>query len=143
MDSREAMLSRMSSWSSTTSTVTGGLVMSDWVATKSAAPAANGGLDLVMPGPAGPWGDALVEAVEAGTVREAVIDEHLRRLLRLADRVGALGTPRDYPDELPAPDSARRRDQLRRLAADGMTVLTNRDSTLPLRRGRTDAPIGP
>ena len=31
-----------------------GLVMSDWFATKSAAPAANGGLDLVMPGPDGP-----------------------------------------------------------------------------------------
>lgn len=29
-----------------------GLLMSDWYATKSAAPAANGGLDLVMPGPA-------------------------------------------------------------------------------------------
>ena len=38
-----------------------GLLMSDWFATKSAGPAANGGLDLVMPGPAGPWGDALVE----------------------------------------------------------------------------------
>jgi beta-glucosidase len=33
-----------------------GLVMSDWFATKSAGPAANGGLDLVMPGPEGPWG---------------------------------------------------------------------------------------
>jgi beta-glucosidase len=31
-----------------------GLVMSDWFATKSAARAANGGLDLVMPGPNGP-----------------------------------------------------------------------------------------
>ena len=37
-----------------------GLIMSDWFATKTAAPAANGGLDLVMPGPDGPWGDALV-----------------------------------------------------------------------------------
>ncbi len=35
-----------------------GLLMSDWFATKSAAPAANGGLDVVMPGPVGPWGDA-------------------------------------------------------------------------------------
>ena len=33
-----------------------GLLMSDWFATKTAAPAANGGLDLVMPGPGGPWG---------------------------------------------------------------------------------------
>ena len=74
-----------------------GLVMSDWFATKTAGPAANGGLDLVMPGPVGPWGDAPVAAVEAGEVDEAVVDEHLHRVLLLADRVGALGRPRDYP----------------------------------------------
>jgi len=119
-----------------------GLVMSDWFATRSTAPAANAGLDLVMPGPDGPWGAALVAAVAAGAVAEPVIDEHLRRLLRLADRVGALGRPRQYPADLPAPDSAPRREQLRRLAAEGMTVLTNRDTTLPLQRGRTVALIG-
>ena len=108
-----------------------GLVMSDWFATKTAGPAANGGLDLVMPGPAGPWGDALVQAVAAGEVDEAVIDDHLRRLLRLADRAGALGTPRDYPPGLPAPDSPQRREQLTRLAAAGMTMLTN-NGVLPL-----------
>jgi beta-glucosidase len=119
-----------------------GLVMSDWFATKTAGPAANGGLDLVMPGPAGPWGQALVDAVESGEVAEAVVDDHLRRLLRLADRVGALGTPRSWPPDLPAPDSPQRREQLTRLAAAGMTVLTNRDDTLPLPRGRSIALIG-
>lgn len=109
-----------------------GLVVSDWFATKSAAPAANGGLDLVMPGPDGPWGQAMVEAVRAGAVDEAVIDEHLRRLLRLAARVGVLGTERDYPDGLPAPDGATRREQLTQFAAGGMTVLTNSDAVLPL-----------
>ena len=86
-----------------------GLVMSDWFATKSAGPAANGGLDLVMPGPNGPWGDALVAAVRDGEVDESVVDDHLRRLLRLADRVGALGEQRSFPTDLPAPDSPRRR----------------------------------
>src|SRR5688572_6346305 len=60
-----------------------GLIMSDWYATKTAAPAANGGLDLVMPGPYGPWGDALVDAVREGQVDESVIDDHLGRLLLL------------------------------------------------------------
>jgi beta-glucosidase len=118
-----------------------GLVMSDWFATKSAGPAARGGLDLVMPGPRGPWGPALVQAVQAGEVGEAVIDDHLRRLLRLADRAGALGTPRDYPPDLPAPDSPLRREQLTELAAAGITVLTNGGS-LPLTRGATVALIG-
>src|SRR5256885_7179453 len=33
----------------------------------------------------------LFRSVRSGEVRDSVIDEHLRRLLRLADRVGALG----------------------------------------------------
>jgi beta-glucosidase len=53
-----------------------------------------------MPGPAGPWGDALVDAVRSGEVAEAVVDDHLRRLLRLADRVGALGNARPAPGTL-------------------------------------------
>ena len=116
-----------------------GLIMSDWFATKTAAAAANGGLDLVMPGPGGPWGEALVAAVRAGEVEEAVVDEHLRRLLLLAERVGALGTPRSYPSGLPSPTD--RRAQLTRLAAEGMTVLTN-DGVLPLDRSATVALIG-
>ena len=108
-----------------------GLIMSDWFATKTTAPAANGGLDLVMPGPDGPWGDKLVAAVEAGDVAESVIDDHVVRVLRLADRVGGLGTVREFPTDLPAPDSDVRREQLVRLAASGMTVLTN-NGVLPL-----------
>ncbi len=91
-----------------------GVIMSDWFATKTAAPAANGGLDLVMPGPAGPWGDALVEAVRTGDVDESVIDDHLARILLLAERVGALGAEPDRPADRPptcrhptAPSGAR------------------------------------
>ncbi|HEY0532802.1 MAG TPA: glycoside hydrolase family 3 N-terminal domain-containing protein, partial [Actinoplanes sp.] len=119
-----------------------GLIMSDWFATKTAGPAANGGLDLVMPGPDGPWGDALVAAVRSGEVDEAVIDDHLGRLLLLAQRTGALGTHRDFPRDLPEPASAVRREQLTRIAARGMTVLTNNDSVLPLDRSATVALIG-
>ena len=43
-----------------------------------------------MPGPGGPWGDDLVAAVESGEVDESVVDDHLARLLRLAERVGAV-----------------------------------------------------
>ncbi|WP_086666073.1 glycoside hydrolase family 3 protein [Lentzea kentuckyensis] len=108
-----------------------GLVMSDWFATQSTAESANGGLDLVMPGPGGPWEDELVAAVEAGEVAESVIDDHLNRLLLLASRTGAFGAQRSWPEDLPAPDSAIRREQLRRFAAGGMTVLTN-NGVLPL-----------
>ncbi|MET8764699.1 glycoside hydrolase family 3 C-terminal domain-containing protein [Lentzea sp. NPDC004782] len=108
-----------------------GLVVSDWFATSSTARSANGGLDLVMPGPGGPWEDKLVAAVEAGEVAESTIDDHVRRLLLLASRTGAFGGERSWPAELPAPDSEVRREQLRRFAAGGMTVLTN-NGVLPL-----------
>ncbi|MFI5592227.1 glycoside hydrolase family 3 C-terminal domain-containing protein [Amycolatopsis sp. NPDC051758] len=93
-----------------------GLVMSDWFATKSTTAAANG-LDLVMPGPAGPWGDALITAVRAGEVGEDAVRDHVRRLLRLASRVGGPGPAVDPADPV-------RRDHLRSVAAAGMTVLT-------------------
>jgi len=67
-----------------------GVVMSDWTATRSTDAAARAALDLAMPGPPGPWGDALVAAVRVGAVPEAAIDDKVRRLLRLAARVGAL-----------------------------------------------------
>ncbi|MDF2740338.1 MAG: hypothetical protein K0S88_1706, partial [Actinomycetia bacterium] len=67
-----------------------GVVMSDWYAARSTEPAANAGLDLVMPGPGGPWGDQLIAAVRSGRVPEAAVDDKVLRLLRLAARVGAL-----------------------------------------------------
>jgi len=112
-----------------------GLLMSDWGATKTAAPAANGGLDLVMPGPRGPWGDQLVAAARSGAVAEATIDDHLVRLLRLAGRVGALdGIPAARSAEMgplaPA-DSPAMRLSLRNLASAGMVLLKGQD-LLPL-----------
>lgn len=125
-----------------------GLLMSDWFATKTSAPAALGGLDLVMPGPDGPWGEALVADVRSGAVDESVIDEHVCRLLLLAERVGALGTPGDdaahrgWPNDSLAADAPERRAQLRRLATDGMVVLDNADGVLPLAPTGSVALIG-
>ncbi|MCU1407669.1 MAG: glycosyl hydrolase [Glaciihabitans sp.] len=66
-----------------------GVVISDWTAVRSLA-SAEASQDLVMPGPAGPWGDALVAAVRDGSVAEAAIDRKVHRILHLAARVGAL-----------------------------------------------------
>ncbi|WP_163506396.1 beta-glucosidase [Fodinicola acaciae] len=110
-----------------------GLVMSDWFATKSTVPSANGGQDLVMPGPFGPWGEQLVDAVRAGKVSEQTIREHARRLLRLAGRVGAFGdNVRKPEDNWPSPADPVRREELRSLAAAGMTLLKNDNDILPL-----------
>src|SRR5437868_14763940 len=88
-----------------------GAVVSDWSATTSTIASAVGGLDLVMPGPKGPWGEQLVEAVRAGTVAESDIDDKVARLLTLGRRLGALngfvdGTEQASPVSLVAPQAA-------------------------------------
>ena len=123
-----------------------GLIMSDWFAVKRTVPSANGGLDLVMPGPDGPWGDRLVDAVRRGEVAEATINDHLSRLLLLAERTGALEVTGlgcgDDEAEYPSPDSDVRREQLRRIATRGMVLVKNNDGLLPLAAPERVALIG-
>jgi beta-glucosidase len=109
-----------------------GLVMSDWGATRDTEAAGNAALDLAMPGPGGPWGDALAAAVREGRVSEAEVDEKVLRLLRLAARVGALdGVPPATPPAQPwAPEAVAA--ELRAAAAAGFVLARNEDGTLPL-----------
>ena len=67
-----------------------GVVVSDWTAIRS-LDSARASQDLVMPGPDGPWGEALVQAVRSGAIPEAAVDRKVARILTLARRVGALG----------------------------------------------------
>jgi beta-glucosidase len=102
-----------------------GVVMSDWYAARSTEPAANAGLDLVMPGPTGPWGDQLVAAVRDGRVPEAAVDDKVLRLLRLAARVGALdGIDPAVPPAAPWPEAAVAAE-LRESAAAGFVLVRN------------------
>ncbi|WP_067688627.1 beta-glucosidase [Nocardia jejuensis] len=104
-----------------------GVVVSDWTAVRSTAGAAKGN-DLAMPGPWELWGAPLEEAVRKGEVPESAIDEKVRRILRFAQRVGALnGTPRQ-PE--PFTDAAAQR-LVRETAAKAMVLAVN-DGTLPL-----------
>jgi beta-glucosidase len=75
-----------------------GVVVSDWLAARDTVGAALGGLDVAMPATASPWGAKLVAAVRDGLVPIEVIDEQVRRVLRLAARVGAIdGVPESVP----------------------------------------------
>ncbi|GAA2851974.1 hypothetical protein GCM10010517_09630 [Streptosporangium fragile] len=89
-----------------------GFVVSDWTAARSTEATVEGGLDVAMPGPSGPWGAKLEAAVREGRVSEEAVDDRVRRVLRLARRVGALGRPPADPGAPPtapggAPGSAR------------------------------------
>lgn len=115
-----------------------GVVISDWTAVRSIA-SARAPQDLAMPGPGGAWGEALIAAVRAGHVDEALLDRKVVRILRLAARVGALAGFESAPREAAAP--ADLRPLVRRAAADGMVLLQN-DGALPLASPSTIAVVG-
>src|SRR4051794_26018287 len=109
-----------------------GVVISDWTAVRSLA-SAEAAQDLVMPGPDGPWGDALVAAVREGRISESLIHEKVRRILLLAARVGALdGVAAAQATPVVVEDGVA---FAREAAAEG-TVLVANDGTLPLRAAR-------
>jgi beta-glucosidase len=124
-----------------------GVVMSDWFGTHSTVDAAVAGLDLEMPGPPAWLGPALARAVQDGDVDEAVVDEKVRHLLGLMERVGILadGPRRVAPVvEESQEDVPERRAVARRVAAEGTVLLVN-DGLLPLdpRALTSVAVIGP
>lgn len=109
-----------------------GVVVSDWFAARTTVAAGSAPLDLVMPSDGSPWGDRLVAAVRAGEVQEAAVDDKVRRLLRLAARVGALaGTPPAAPPPAPFPPE-QIAATLREAAAAGIVLLANPVGLLPL-----------
>ncbi|MHC0434123.1 beta-glucosidase family protein [Streptomyces sp. O3] len=67
-----------------------GVNVSDWMAARSTRGAIEGGLDIAMPGPHTVFGPALAAAVRDGEIAQARVDDAVRRVLRLAARVGAL-----------------------------------------------------
>ncbi|MGH6655897.1 MAG: glycoside hydrolase family 3 C-terminal domain-containing protein [Actinocrinis sp.] len=124
-----------------------GVVVSDWGAVRSTEPAALAPQDLAMPGPNEHWGGPLLAAVRAGKVPESLIDEKLRRIFLLAERVGAFDDSADESsqanhDEFTADEA---RALLRAAAARGSVLVRNEDGLLPLSGAdlRSVAVIGP
>ncbi len=109
-----------------------GAVLSDWHAARSTEATALAGLDLVMPGPGGPWGERLAAAVRAGHVPEELIDDKVRRLLHVATRVGAIEA-RGVGGANGAHEASRVDPALlRKAAVAAFTLLRNEDDALPL-----------
>lgn len=107
-----------------------GFVVSDWTAVKSTVPAANAGLDLEMPGPPRFFQkDLLVAAVHAGEIPEAVMDDKVRRILRIMEKCGVFESPEEQPER--AVDRPEHRQLIREAAAEALVLLKN-DEVLPL-----------
>jgi beta-glucosidase len=106
-----------------------GVVVSDWWGTHSTLEAASAGLDIEMPGPGRHLGALLAAAAERGEIDPAVIDEHARRVLVLAERCGALdgvGGGAEAEDD----DESRR--ALARELVESSCVLLKNEGVLPL-----------
>ena len=119
-----------------------GYVVSDWGAAQDTIGNANGGLDCEMPGPARSWGENLVKAVNKGKVEEEVVDDKVRRILRVAEFTGRLDKPEEKPEE--SNNLEEDRILIRKSGSEGMVLLKN-DGVLPLKPQeiKTIAVIGP
>lgn len=120
-----------------------GFVESDWVfGTHTTVGAALGGLDIEMPF-SQVYGEPLVEAVEAGEVDEALVDEAVRRILR-AKLCYRLDTdpPTLDPSQVETPEHVALAREVARRAA---VLLKNEDAALPIERADVArvAVIGP
>lgn len=111
-----------------------GLVVSDWGAVRDRVAALKGGLDWEMPGPQARRVQAVIDAVHAGELDEKVLDEAVRRILRIVAKAQA--TPKGGTFDVEA-----HHELAQRVAAEGMVLLKN-DGILPLSPEQTIAVIG-
>ncbi|KAI0471525.1 family 3 glycoside hydrolase [Xylariaceae sp. FL0804] len=110
-----------------------GLVMSDWGGTNSVADAINAGLDLEMPGPARLREiPAVVQAVKEGKTSEGAIDERVRRVLWLLEKLKAFDDPTIPPEQ--AINKPEHQKLIRETGAHGSVLLKNDKQILPLTR---------
>lgn len=116
-----------------------GWVISDYEATWSTAESARAGLDQEQP--AGRfWGERLLQAVDAGEVDGATLDEMVRRILRPMIGLGQL----ERPVEIGALPVEAHAQTAREIAELGIVLLKNDDHLLPLEPlPSTIAVIGP
>ena len=111
-----------------------GLIVSDWGAVHDRVASLKGGLDLEMPGPQDRRVKAVVEAVRSGQLDEAILDESVRRILKIVFK--AKKTPKNETF-----DTDAHHELAHKIASDGMVLLKN-NGILPLKGHQHIAVIG-
>ena len=109
-----------------------GLVMSDWGAVHETRGVFSGGMDLEMPSGKYMNRTTLLPLIKDGTLPEAVLDDKIRRILRVAISMGWLDqvqTDKNIPLDDPQ-NAAVALD----VARGGIVLLKNQDRRLPLDR---------
>ena len=124
-----------------------GLIMSDWFGTYSVSGSINAGLNLEMPGPAVWRNPRLVSHVlSAHKIDPRRLDQSAAEILNWVQKVAKLNEELVYsaPSEETTRTEAKDEDAtiLRRLATQGIVLLKNDNSVLPLKSKKV-AVIGP
>lgn len=115
-----------------------GVVISDWAGVTDTFEAARNGMDIEM-GTGEEYhnyylADPFLRAVENGEIEMAVLDDKVRRILRLMFRLGVIGDGSRRPAgerNTPAHQTAARA-----IASEAITLLKNEKSLLPLDAGK-------
>lgn len=113
-----------------------GLVVTDWSANNERVAGLIAGQNLEMPASGGLNDQKIVDAVRAGEVEEALLDERVDQILDLICRAEAV---RAYPHTC---DYAANHRLARKIAGESMVLLKNEGELLPLKTGQTVAVIG-
>ena len=118
-----------------------GVVVSDWGANHTIFESVAGGLDIEMPGPAHYYGHYLVDAVRTWQIDEAVIDNAVRRILRLVIKSGRM----DGKTPAGSLNTTAHQTLARELAEQSIVLLKNKTGILPLKTSeiKSIAVIGP
>jgi beta-glucosidase len=132
-----------------------GFVVSDWSATheliahgaaaddsQAALRALTAGVDMDMVD--GAYLSSIPALVQSGKLPQSVVDEAVRRVLRIKFKAGLFDHPYADPNrektDILTPES---RELARKLAFESMVLLQNKNDVLPLNRKQTVAVIGP
>lgn len=113
-----------------------GIVISDWSGVWDRVKSIEAGLDLQMPYCGDDYIKAVIEAVENGSLDEEVLDETVRRILKIANKAVA---GRSVPVSC---DYEAHHVLARRAAGESAVLLRNRGGVLPLATGVKVALIG-
>jgi beta-glucosidase len=114
-----------------------GYVMTDWYAGKDIVSQLKAGNDLIMPGSTEQF-TMIVEAVKSGKLEEAVLDKNVERILNIV-----LKSPRLKSYAFSNnPDLISHAKLARMAASEGMVLLKNENSALPLSSGNNIAAFG-
>ncbi len=118
-----------------------GLVMSDWGAVHTTEGVATYGLDLEMPGGDFLTKEKLLPLIKDGKVKESVIDDKIKRMLRVMFRMGYFDRQLDKP----VTNAPEQRAVALDIARAGIVLLKNEKNILPLQAAsvKSIAVVGP